>query len=106
MLCEMQSVSSRIWTRVAVSIFSDDNHYTTGTSTICLYIYPSSSTGLDRSSIYKQNLTSSNSEISPTPISEWLPYQGQRIPTIKPDIVVKVYERKKKLSMWYVSSNS
>ena len=30
-LCEMQSVSSRIWTRVAVSISCDDNHYTTGT---------------------------------------------------------------------------
>ena len=29
-LCEMQSVSARIWTRVAVSIFYDDNHYTTG----------------------------------------------------------------------------
>ena len=28
----MQSVSSRIWTRVAVSISSDDNHYTTGTT--------------------------------------------------------------------------
>ena len=28
----MQSVSSRIWTRVAVSIFYDDNHYTTTTS--------------------------------------------------------------------------
>ena len=28
-LCEMQSVSSRIWTRVAVFIFYDDNHYTT-----------------------------------------------------------------------------
>ena len=27
----MQSVSSRIWTRVAVSIFYDDNRYTTGT---------------------------------------------------------------------------
>ena len=25
----MQSVSSRIWTRVAVSISYDDNHYTT-----------------------------------------------------------------------------
>ena len=31
-LCEMQSASSRIWTRVAVSISYDDNHYTTGTS--------------------------------------------------------------------------
>ena len=27
-LCEMQSVSSRIWTRVAVSNSYDDNHYT------------------------------------------------------------------------------
>ena len=27
----MQSVSSRIWTRVAVSNSYDDNHYTTGT---------------------------------------------------------------------------
>ena len=28
----MQSVSSRIWTRVAVSISYDDNHYTTDSS--------------------------------------------------------------------------
>ena len=28
----MQSVSSRIWIRVAVSISYDDNHYTTGIS--------------------------------------------------------------------------
>ena len=37
----MQSISSRIWTRVTVSIPYDDNHYTTGTSTIhlsCLYL--------------------------------------------------------------------
>ena len=32
MLCEMQSLSSKIWTRVAVSISCDDNHYTMGTS--------------------------------------------------------------------------
>ena len=31
-LCEMQSVLSRIWTRVTVSISYDDNDYTTGTS--------------------------------------------------------------------------
>ena len=30
MLCEMQSVSSRIWNRVAVSISYDDNYYTMG----------------------------------------------------------------------------
>ena len=28
----MQSVRSRIWTRVAISISYDDNDYTTGTS--------------------------------------------------------------------------
>ena len=33
----MQSVRSRIWTRVAVSISCDDNHYTTGTSRVCVY---------------------------------------------------------------------
>ena len=36
-LCEMQSVSSRIWTRVAVSISYDDNHYTTSTSASICY---------------------------------------------------------------------
>ena len=35
-LCEMQSASSRIWTRVTVSISYNDNHYTTGTST-CIW---------------------------------------------------------------------
>ena len=38
-LSEMLSVSSRIWTRVAVHISYDDNHYTTGTSSIYLSIY-------------------------------------------------------------------
>ena len=37
-LCEMQPVSSRIWTRVAVSISYDNNHYTTGTNHICISI--------------------------------------------------------------------
>ena len=37
-LREMQSVSSRIWTRVTVSISYDDNHYTTGTSVIIIII--------------------------------------------------------------------
>ena len=32
----MLSVSSRIWTRVTVSISYDDNHYTTGTSQVLL----------------------------------------------------------------------
>ena len=39
-LCEMQSVRSRIWTRVDVPISSDDNRYTTGNiSFIYIYIY-------------------------------------------------------------------
>ena len=35
MLCETQSVLSRVWTRVTVFISYDDNHYTTGTSINC-----------------------------------------------------------------------
>ena len=37
-LCEMQSVSFRIWTRVAVFISYDDNDYTTGTSILNLMV--------------------------------------------------------------------
>ena len=33
----MQSVSSRIWTHVAVSISYNDNHYTTGTSAYLMH---------------------------------------------------------------------
>ena len=36
MLSEIQSASSRIWTRVTVSISYDDNHYTTVTSSAIL----------------------------------------------------------------------
>ena len=40
MLCEMQSVLSRIWTRIVVSISYDDNHYTTALPYIYLiYMY-------------------------------------------------------------------
>ena len=35
-LCEMQSVSSKIWTRVTVPISCDDNHYTTGVELLVL----------------------------------------------------------------------
>ena len=34
----MQTVSSWIWTRVAVSIFYDDNHNTTGTYITVYYL--------------------------------------------------------------------
>ena len=37
-LREMQTASSRIWTRVAVSISNDDNNYTTSASTTYLWI--------------------------------------------------------------------
>ena len=37
-LYEMQSVSSRIWTRFAVSISYEDNHYTTDTSHLSIYL--------------------------------------------------------------------
>ena len=34
----MQSVLSRIWTRIAMSISYDDNHYTMGTSLLFMII--------------------------------------------------------------------
>ena len=34
----MQSVSARIWIRVAVSISYDGNHYTTGTSSFTAFL--------------------------------------------------------------------
>ena len=43
----MQSVSSRIWTRVTVSISYDDNDYTTGTSM---------NTTDDKASIFYENI--------------------------------------------------
>ena len=68
----MQSVSSRVWTRVAVSISYDDNHYTTGmyilSSTDRLFrwirIYPPARAGYDTRSIFKRSLTCLNSEFS------------------------------------------
>ena len=41
-LCEMQTASSRFWTRVTVSISKDNNHYTIGISfslSLSIYIY-------------------------------------------------------------------
>ena len=38
-LCEMQSVSSRIWTRIAVFISYGDNDYTTITTTMVNFAY-------------------------------------------------------------------
>ena len=40
----MLSVSSWVWTRVAVSISYDDNHYTTGTSNIYIYTQETTNT--------------------------------------------------------------
>ena len=39
----MQSVSSSMWTRGAVSISYDDNHYTNGVSNFVGYLMPLSS---------------------------------------------------------------
>ena len=41
-LCEMLSISSRILSRVAVSISYDDNHYTTGISHYSIHQFPKS----------------------------------------------------------------
>ena len=47
-LCEMQSVSSSIWTRVVVSNSYDDNHYTTGSVTFNSKYINQSDSGLMR----------------------------------------------------------
>ena len=61
MLCEMQSVSSRIWTCVAVSISNDDNHYTTGTSfNLSIYLSPHSSSWLRHFNLYFYQLNGFN----------------------------------------------
>ena len=57
----MQSVSLRIWTRVAVSVSYDDNHYTTGISWSYLP-NPSARVGYDTWSVFKRSLTSLNTE--------------------------------------------
>ena len=38
-LCEMQLTWSRIWTRAAMSISYNNNHYTTGTSHFYLFVH-------------------------------------------------------------------
>ena len=79
-LCEIPSVSSRIWTRVAVavSITYDDNHYITGTSIsqsytqyknfanflLVLFTNPYARAGYNTRSIFKRSLTGLNSEFS------------------------------------------
>ena len=75
---ENQSVSSRIWTRVAVSNSYGDNHYTMGTSWVD-----------DRKIVYHcakdfQNNTPQtlNSEFFLLP--DWLPYKNPVFPTIYP----------------------
>ena len=48
-LCEMQSIRSRIWTRVTVSISCDDKHYTMDTS---IFLPPPAWAGYDTRSIF------------------------------------------------------
>ena len=62
----MQSVSSKIWIRVAVFISYDDNHYTTGTlmGYFIIFTNPSAQAGYDTRSILKRSLTGLNSEFS------------------------------------------
>ena len=57
----MQSVSFRIWTRVAVSISYDDNHYTTGTNFLQT---PLLGQDMTQGQFFKRSLTGLNSEFS------------------------------------------
>ena len=61
----MQSVSSRIWIRVTVSISYDDNHYTTGTSSFAYlnYIYLKGSSRCIVASVLGVNIAVSEFEL-------------------------------------------
>ena len=54
----MQSVSSRIWTRVSMSISYDDNHYTTGTSLALFIAIPFSKKSIVKSPFMSQKIIS------------------------------------------------
>ena len=88
----MQSVLSRNWTRITVSISCEYNHYTTGTSirSMILFTNPSARAGYDTRSIFKRSLTGLNSEFSfsktscltkaeEPSLSYYLPIAGGRI---------------------------
>ena len=67
----MQSVSSRIWTCVIVSISYDDNHYTTGTSSHFIVIGDNSV----KCNVCQQNLDCANcippvEEVRPPPLQK------------------------------------
>ena len=56
MLCEMQTVSSRIWTQVTMSISYDSNHYTTnGSLSLSIYIYIYTHTYMHKNTANKDN---------------------------------------------------
>ena len=63
----MQSVSSKIWIRVAVSIFYDDNNDNTGTSKIIIFIVP---IGI-LCPIGKAKTTPNNKDVLPTPLKKF-----------------------------------
>ena len=79
-LCEMQSVSSRIWTRVAVSISYDDNHYSTGTSIVLVLTWWTSTSWSASLNVF-QNITLTFSKILLEKV--WIP--------LNPDLWVKFY---------------
>ena len=72
---EMQSASSRIWTRVTVSISYDDYHSTTR---VCVYVYvcvhlPNYMQDVAQ---FKQNKVGFNAEFPVPFLLDWLPYHG------------------------------
>ena len=88
----MQSVASRIWTRVAVSISYDDNHYTTGTSMILSRIWYVGQTLCESQAVLvlllyskcepsQQNVPFLRRRCARNPISWWRPFPEEgRIP--------------------------
>ena len=77
-LCEMQSVRSRIWTRVAVSKSCDDNHCTTGTpTTVMINCWRRGLTGLNSEFFF--TLTSCHTTVEESCLPYLLPIARGRI---------------------------
>ena len=69
----MQSVSSRIWTRVAVSISYDDNDYTTGTSKGLMLVVCERWAGDGNRQLYWPSRTSFSSWLGCSTVGHWGP---------------------------------
>ena len=102
-LCEMQSVSSRIWTRIAVSISCDDNQYTTGTSIVFLHVFLSLSCFM----CYNQTDDITTLDGTPLKLVDKFTYLGRSVSSTETDIdrrLTKTWKAINRLSIIWKSN--